>query len=118
MELGNFFSSVLCHLHGRLNVKRPSPSEGEDSVNIDPVEALVQLIATASVNPMGGPISGPPLGECRLSDHLESVFRGLSLVVERQQVAEGRENVIARLDGEVPPERGGKLILFDANQDT
>lgn len=53
-----------------------------------------------------------------MAAHLEKVLQGLGLVVERQEVADGRENLIGRLDGDVPPGQGGKLILLDAHQDT
>ncbi|MEE8451302.1 MAG: M20 family metallopeptidase [Thermoguttaceae bacterium] len=87
-------------------------------MNLDPADLLRQLVDIPSVNPMGGPISSPILGERRLTAHLESVLQGFGLVVERQAVAEGRENLIGRLDGDVPPQQGGKLILLDAHQDT
>ena len=87
-------------------------------MQLDPVETLAQLVAIPSVNPMGRSVCGPPFFEERLTEHLERVFRRLGLAVERQQVAPGRENLIARLEGDVPPERGGRLILLDAHQDT
>lgn len=87
-------------------------------MKLDPVETLAQLVAIASVNPMGRPVSGPPFGEDRLTGYLEETLRRLGLVVQRQPVAPGRENLIARLDGHVPPERGGRVILLDAHQDT
>jgi acetylornithine deacetylase/succinyl-diaminopimelate desuccinylase-like protein len=85
---------------------------------LDLTETLGRLVATASVNPMGRPASGPQFLETRLTDHLESLFRGLGLQTQRQPVAPGRDNLIARLNGEVLPERGGPLVLFDAHQDT
>lgn len=87
-------------------------------MELDPVETLAQLVAIPSVNPMGRPVSGPPFYEDRLTEHLEKVFRRLGLSVERQPVAPGRENLVARLEGEVPPEQGGRVILLDAHQDT
>ena len=87
-------------------------------MKLDPVETLAQLVAIPSVNPMGRSVSGPPYYEDRLTDHLEKVFCRLGLAVERQPVAPGRENLIARLDGEVPPQQGGRVILLDAHQDT
>ena len=87
-------------------------------MQLDPVETLAQLVAIPSVNPMGRSVCGPPFFEDRLTEHLEGVLRRLGLAVERQQVAPGRENLIARLEGDVPPERGGPLILLDAHQDT
>jgi acetylornithine deacetylase len=87
-------------------------------VKLDPVETLAQLVAIPSVNPMGRSVSGPPFFEDRLTEHLEGVLCRLGLAIARQQVAPGRENLIARLEGDVPPERGGRLILLDAHQDT
>jgi len=67
---------------------------------------------------MDGLVDNSIVGESRLTALLEDVLQGLGLVVERQRVAEGRENLIARLDGDVLPQHGGKLILLDAHQDT
>lgn len=87
-------------------------------MKLDPVETLAQLVAIPSVNPMGRPVSGPPFYENRLTEHLERTLRRLGLLVQRQPVAPGRENLIGRLEGEPPPERGGRVILLDAHQDT
>ena len=87
-------------------------------MKLEPVETLAQLVAIPSVNPMGRPVSGAPFYEDRLTDHLEKVLKRLGLSVERQAVARGRENVIARLHGEASPEEGGRVILLDAHQDT
>jgi len=85
---------------------------------LDPVTALEELVAIPSVNPMGGALSGPPLGEARLTDHLERVFTSLGLAVERQTAEPGRENILARLDGGDFPDPDAPLILLDAHQDT
>jgi acetylornithine deacetylase/succinyl-diaminopimelate desuccinylase-like protein len=82
------------------------------------VETLRQLVATPSVNPMGGGGSGPQFGEAQLTKHLEALFDRLELPHQRQPVHPQRDNLIARLDGEVPLTRGGPLILFGAHQDT
>ncbi len=88
-------------------------------MRLDPIETLAQLVAIPSVNPMGKEgVSGPPFCEDRLTVYLEETFRRLGLAVERQPVAPGRENVIARLDGELPPRRGGQVVLLEAHQDT
>jgi acetylornithine deacetylase len=81
-------------------------------VILDPVETLEQLVAIPSVNPMGGAVEGPNLGEARLTAHLEEQFRRLGLPVERHSVAPGRENILARLDGDA------SILLLDAHQDT
>jgi len=82
------------------------------------VETLSQLIAIPSVNTMGRSVSGPEYLETSLTAHLEKVFDSLGLANKRQQVEPGRDNIIARLDGETPPEHGGPIILIDAHQDT
>ncbi len=84
---------------------------------IDTVEILRELVSIPSINPMGrGDLA--PVGEARLTEHLAARLTALGLFVERQTVAPGRENILARLDGDPPPERGGGLLLFDAHQDT
>jgi acetylornithine deacetylase len=85
---------------------------------IDPVEILSQLVETPSVNPMGGEPNGPHYGTQRLTERLEKTFRTLGLAVERQPVAGGEHNVIARLDGDPRPEHGGPFVLLGAHQDT
>ncbi len=87
-------------------------------MTLNPLETLAQLVAVPSVNPMGRPASGPAFYETRLTEYLERWLRTLGLQTQRQPIAAGRDNLIARLDGEIPPERGGPLILFDAHQDT
>lgn len=85
---------------------------------IDPVEMLQQLVRIPSVNPMGGEASGPQYGTQRLTEHLENTLRTMGLVVQRQAVGDGQHNLIARLDGDPSPERGGPLVLLGAHQDT
>ena len=85
---------------------------------LDLVQTLAQLVSIPSVNPMGRAEAGPHVYEARLTAHLEALLTGLGLRVERQTVAPGRDNLVARLDGDRSPEDGGRLILFDAHQDT
>jgi acetylornithine deacetylase/succinyl-diaminopimelate desuccinylase-like protein len=87
-------------------------------MTFDLVETLRQLVAIPSVNPMGLPVEGPEYFESRLTDYLEKLLRSMGLPCWRQPVAPGRDNLIARLDGDTPPDRGGSLILFEAHQDT
>ncbi|MCE5265308.1 MAG: M20/M25/M40 family metallo-hydrolase, partial [Deltaproteobacteria bacterium] len=87
-------------------------------VNLDLVETLCQLVAIPSVNPMGKMVSGPEYGEARLTDHLETLFQRLRVPYRRQLAEPGRENIVAWLDGEIPPDQGGKLLLYAAHQDT
>ena len=85
---------------------------------LDLVETLSELISIPSVNPMGRPVSGPEFFEYRMTEHLEQLFDRLGLPWQRQEIAPKRENIVARLDGEVPVSDGGELILFEAHQDT
>ncbi len=94
-----------------------SPVQRNIRVTLDPLQTLAQLVAIPSINPMGCSPE-PPLGEARLTDFLESTLSQLGLTTQRQSVAPGRDNLIARLDGERRPEDGGRVILLDAHQDT
>jgi len=67
---------------------------------------------------MGNDTSAGETGEAKLTEHLESLFDDLGLWHRRQTVHPGRDNLIARLDGEVSPEQGGGLLLFAVHQDT
>ena len=87
-------------------------------MNLDLVATLCQLVATPSVNPMGRAVSGPEYGEGRLTDCLESLFRQLKIPCRRQPVEPGRENIVATVEGEIPPAHGGKILLFAVHQDT
>ncbi len=85
---------------------------------LDLVNTLSELVSIPSVNPMGRPVSGPEFFEYRVTDYLERLFDDLGLAWRRQPVAPKRENIIARLDGERPVSEGGKLLLWEAHQDT
>jgi acetylornithine deacetylase/succinyl-diaminopimelate desuccinylase-like protein len=85
---------------------------------IDLAATLAELVAIPSVNPMGRAVSGPEYFEHRLTDHLERLFAGLGLPTERQSIAPRRDNLLVRLDGEITPEDGGPLLLFEVHQDT
>lgn len=87
-------------------------------MNLDSLELLKQLVSIPSVNPMGREETGPPFGEGQLTDFLERLFHELGMRTQRHAVAPGRENLCALLPGDVPPEQGGPLLLFDAHQDT
>lgn len=81
------------------------------------VETLGQLVAIPSVNPMGAAASGAEFGVGRLTDYLQTFFERLGIRCHRQPVPPHGDNLLARLDGDVPaPE--GKLILLGAHQDT
>jgi acetylornithine deacetylase/succinyl-diaminopimelate desuccinylase-like protein len=85
---------------------------------IDLAATLAELVAIPSVNPMGRIVSGPEYYEYRLTDHLERLFGRLGLPTERQTIAPRRDNLLVRLDGEITPENGGPLLLFEVHQDT
>jgi len=85
---------------------------------IDPVETLRQLIQTPSVNPMGRPLTEPTHGESRLTELLQSLCERQGWPWLRQQVHPGRENLVAMVLGNPPPEGGGELLLWDVHQDT
>src|SRR5262245_54991054 len=86
-------------------------------MNLDVVRVLSDLVKIPSVNPMGRPASGDIYYEHRMTGHLEALFRGLGLRVERHTVAPLRDNIITRVEGDTPPERGGKIVMLDAHQD-
>lgn len=85
---------------------------------IDLLALLALLVQTPSVNPMGQDVAGPDYLEKRLTETLSTVFDSLGFSYARQEVLPGRSNIFARIDGTVPPEKGGELILLDAHQDT
>jgi acetylornithine deacetylase/succinyl-diaminopimelate desuccinylase-like protein len=87
-------------------------------MNLDVVRVLSDLVRIPSVNPMGRPASGDIYYEHRLTGHLESLFGGLGLPIERHTVAPLRDNIVTRVAGDVAPERGGKIVMFEAHQDT
>lgn len=87
-------------------------------MSLDVVQLLSDLVRIPSVNPMGRPVSGDIYYEHRMTGHLEALFRGLGLPVERHTVAPLRDNIVTRLDGDTPPERGGKIVMLEAHQDT
>ena len=60
---------------------------------------------------------GPSITSTR-SPRLQEYFEQLGVPWYRQPVAPLRDNIIARLDGTVAPERGGEVWVFEAHQDT
>ncbi|ADB16470.1 acetylornithine deacetylase or succinyl- diaminopimelate desuccinylase [Pirellula staleyi DSM 6068] len=87
-------------------------------MSLDVVATLADLVRIPSVNPMGRATSGDIYYEHRVTDYLEQLFRTLELPYERVLVSEQRPNIIARVDGDLPPEQGGKVLMFEAHQDT
>src|SRR4029079_7756729 len=87
-------------------------------MNLDVVQVLSDLVRIPSVNPMGRAVSGDIYFEHRVTGYLEALFRSLGLAVERHTVAPLRDNIVTRVEGDVPPQRGGKILMLEAHQDT
>lgn len=85
---------------------------------LDLVTTLSDLVALPSVNPMGHVAVRPEFFEHRVTDYLEQLLKRFQIPTIRQPIAPLRENLLARLVGDVPPEAGGELLLFEAHQDT
>lgn len=82
---------------------------------MDAVTRLLRdLVQIPSVNPMGRPIEGPGVLEAGVTDYLSRYFAELGVAVNRQEIAPGRTNLLARYDA--PGSR--RTVLFDAHQDT
>jgi acetylornithine deacetylase/succinyl-diaminopimelate desuccinylase-like protein len=67
---------------------------------------------------MGKTVQGEIYYERRVTDYLEAKAKELRLPFERYPVSPQRDNLIIRVDGEVPPEAGGQILMFEAHQDT
>lgn len=87
-------------------------------MSLDVVATLADLVRIPSVNPMGRAATGDIYYEYRVTAYLEQLFRALNLPYERAEVSENRPNIIARVDGDIPPDRGGKVLMLEAHQDT
>lgn len=85
---------------------------------LDLVDTVCDLVRLPSVNPMGREGRGEEYGEHRVTAYLQQLFERLGLPWQRQAVAPQRDNIVARLDGTVPPERGGRILMLEAHQDT
>jgi acetylornithine deacetylase/succinyl-diaminopimelate desuccinylase-like protein len=85
---------------------------------LDLLKTLCDLVRLPSVNPMGRSVQGDIYYEQRVTDYLERLFQELGLPNVRQTVAPGRDNIVARLDGDTPAAAGGFLLMFEAHQDT
>ncbi|HUT36258.1 MAG TPA: M20 family metallopeptidase [Planctomycetota bacterium] len=78
------------------------------------VALLRELVATPSMNPYRSAELAPGYGEAAVAERVAAFLREAGLSVELQEIAPGRPNVLARLDGPagVPP------LLFVAHLDT
>jgi acetylornithine deacetylase/succinyl-diaminopimelate desuccinylase-like protein len=85
---------------------------------LDLIATLGNLVALPSVNPMGRTIVVAEFYEYRVTDYIERLLARFQIPTCRQPIAPLRENLLARLDGDVHPEAGGELLLFEAHQDT
>jgi acetylornithine deacetylase ArgE len=76
---------------------------------------LRDLVAIASINPMGRDLKGPEYLETRLSAYLETFFRDQGIAATRQKTAAPeRDNIVARFDA--PGAR--HTLLLEVHQDT
>lgn len=76
---------------------------------------LSELIALPSVNPAFLPANDPHAGEHRMADYLALAAQHAGLGVERQRVAEGRENLLIRL---VPSGKKRQRVVLAPHLDT
>ena len=82
---------------------------------LKPSDILAELVAIASVNPMGRSVAAGELFERPLTEFLERWFRSLGLETFRQTIEPNRDNIVARFDGDGAD---CPVVLFDAHQDT
>ncbi len=75
---------------------------------------LSDLVAIPSVNPMGRTLSGSAYLEAGMTAYLLRWFEELGVPCVRQEIAPGRENLIARYS----QKGASRTLLFDAHQDT
>lgn len=80
---------------------------------LDLVETLGELVAIASVNPMGGPVDPEIHFEARMTDHLQGLFQRHGLPWHRETVDPGRDNILASVAGD-----SAGLVVWQAHQDT
>lgn len=78
------------------------------------VALLRELVSIPSMNPYRRPDLPPGYGEAALAARVAALLRDAGLSVELQEIAPGRPNVLARLDG--PPDAAPRL--FVAHLDT
>lgn len=74
---------------------------------------LADLVKLPSVNPMGRPAKPEISLEHRMTDYLEAYFKNLGVPYERQTVAAGRDNIVARYES-----GPGPTLVFEVHQDT
>lgn len=74
---------------------------------------LADLVKLPSVNPMGRPAKAEISLEHRVTAYLEAFFKNLGAPYERQTVAPGRDNIIARFES-----GPGPTLVLEVHQDT
>ena len=84
----------------------------------DVVETLTRLVAPPQCESHGTRRPRARVLRVRGDRVLQEYFEHLGVPWHRQPVAPLRDNIIARLDGAVAPERGGEVLVFEAHQDT
>jgi acetylornithine deacetylase/succinyl-diaminopimelate desuccinylase-like protein len=86
---------------------------------LDLLKTLCDLVRLPSVNPMGrsGP-GGHLLRTVGSRTTSNDCFENFTCHTVRQEIAPGRDNIVARLDGDTPAAEGGFLLMFEAHQDT
>jgi acetylornithine deacetylase len=67
---------------------------------------------------MGGEATGAIYGEGRVTDLLADICKQQGWPWLRQPVHPGRDNLLAKVEGEPPLGEGGELLLWDVHQDT
>ena len=85
---------------------------------LEVVSILRELVRRPSINPMSRDAPQGTLFEQPVTDYLNEVFQTLNVTRYRQQVADHRVNLVARLDGSPAPSEGGKILVLEAHQDT
>jgi acetylornithine deacetylase/succinyl-diaminopimelate desuccinylase-like protein len=81
-------------------------------------KTLIELVGTPSVNPMGRAVSGAEFYEHQITALLEKLLADCGIPTTRQPIAEKRDNLLARVDGDPPLESGGRLVVLEVHQDT
>ena len=80
----------------------------------DTIRMLCELIEIPSVNPQLASPSEPKTGEVLLSEYIAQKLEAVGISVIRQPVVDGRENIIALVEGR----SGSETIMLCAHMDT
>ncbi len=81
-------------------------------MSLEPIKLLRDMIAIPSVNPMS---TGGVAVEKELVDYIENTLRRAGIDCERQHVIDGRENLVAIVDGSKSEASG---LMFNSHLDT